>query len=141
MIIARTDTAAHVHLARCHVVPEAFQGFEEILVASLSVNVGSSCIQVDGTHSVADDFVLILERPMVLLVLSAAAKTVYLMVLPGPEKTVTSHVKKKLGLPEVFGISCIPSELDQRHLDLRMAISSKAFAILLWTKNFANMLR
>jgi hypothetical protein len=141
MIIARTDTAAHVHLARRHGVPETFQGFEEILVARLSVKVGSSCIQVDGSHGVANDFVLILERSMVLLILPSAAKAVYLVVLPGPEKTVPSHVEKEPGLPEVFRISRIPSELDQRHLDLRMAVSSQAFAILLWTKNFANMLR
>jgi hypothetical protein len=141
MIIARTDTAAHVHLARRHVVPETFQGFEEILVAHLSVKVGSSCIQVDGSHGVANDFVLILERSMVLLILPAAAKAVYLVVLPGPEKTVPSHIEKEPGLPEVFGIPRIPGEFDQRHLDLWVAVSTQAFAILLWTKNLANMIR
>src|SRR5918997_5775432 len=122
MIVARTDAAGYIHLAHRHVIPEALQRLEEVLVAGLRPKVGSSRVQVDGTYGVANDLVLIPERLMVLLVLPATAMAVNLVVLPGPEKAVSAHVDKELGLVEVLGVLRIPGKLDQCHLDFRVAV-------------------
>ena len=117
----RTETAGDVGLRRPHVLELPFQRVEQVGVAGLEGDVGRSGREVDRAHRVPFDRGGLADRDAI-----GEVRRLVTVVL---DDAVAAGLDEPLGLVEVGRRTGFPIQLDQGHLDHRVAVDVHSLVV------------
>jgi hypothetical protein len=123
-LVARAETAANVHAARGHVLPQTLQGLQKCGLSRFGVHISGTGVQIEGTDGVSGDLALVPERLMVLAV------GWFVLPVGTAEQAVSAGVDEVLRAFEIPSLTGDPEQFYEGHLDLFVAIDGVALLLL-----------